>query len=51
MANLQQEYIDAKNVTHRVEHLTLSVEEDCYKERIAEEVLQALTQPSKQILA
>ena len=51
MADLRSEYTDMKDVKHRVEHLTLPVEDKFNRERIIEELLYALTKPVKQIPA
>lgn len=51
MANLVQEYMDIKNVKHKVEHLVISMDEKGNRERIIEEVFQALTRPSKHMPA
>lgn len=44
MAKLPEEYTDVKKVRHRVEHVTLPIEDSAYKERIAEELIHALTE-------
>lgn len=46
---LKQQYVDIKNVTHKVEHLVQSRDDVDYRERIAEEVLQALTKQGKYV--
>lgn len=43
MATLPEEYTDVKNIRHRVEHLTLPLENDDQKERIVAELVHALT--------
>ena len=49
MPNLQQEYIDFKDIKHRVEHLTLAAKSNDSKEQILEELLHALTKSGNQI--
>lgn len=52
MADLKCEYIDVRNVKHRVEHLVVtSADDKANRERIVEEVLQVLTRPGKRIPA
>ena len=51
MTNLKTEYIDIKDVKHKVEHVVVSDEDDKSRERIAEEVFHALTKPGKRIAA
>lgn len=43
MATLPEEYTDVKKIRHRVEHLTLPLENDDQKKRIVEELVHALT--------
>lgn len=50
-ANLKLEYIDIKEVHHKVEHLVAPSVDKESRERISEEVLQALTRPNKRIPA
>lgn len=48
MADLKQTYIDIKGITHRVVHLAApNAEERANRERVAAEVLDALTRPVK----
>lgn len=51
MANLKQEYIDMKDVKHRVEHLTVSEQENTDREQIVQELFVALTKPGRKIPA
>lgn len=44
MAKLPEEYTDVKKVRHRVEHLTLPIADNAYKERIVDELMHALTE-------
>lgn len=46
--NLIHEYTDLKNIPHRVEHLTATNTKET-REKIIEEVLQALTKQGRQI--
>lgn len=43
MAKLLEEYIDIKSVRHRVEHMTLPVEDPAQQERLMEELTRVLT--------
>lgn len=45
MDNLRAEYIDIRDVKHNVEHFTLSADDKNSRERIVEELLNALTRP------
>lgn len=47
MTNLSKEYVDIKNVKHKVEHLIVSTETKNSKERIIEELFNALTRASR----
>lgn len=49
MAALKKEYIDIKDVKHRVEHLTFPEKDNGSKEQIIEELLHALTKPSRHL--
>ena len=51
MANLKQEYTDIKDVTHKVEHLMASDKDDSSRERIVEELSNALTKSGKRVPA
>ena len=42
--DLRSEYVDAKNIRHRVDHQTLPV---VNRERLVEDILQALTSGGK----
>lgn len=46
MANLKTEYTDTKDVTHRVEHLTVT-EGGRSREQVMEELFTALTKKEK----
>ena len=47
MAKLISEYIDIKNVSHNVEHLTLPAAKERDRERIMDELIYALTKTSR----
>lgn len=47
--HLTTEYTDIKDVKHNVEHLTIPAEEKNSRERIVEELFNALTRPGKHI--
>lgn len=49
MANLKKEYTDTRNQTHKVEHILVPAEDKTAKERIVEELVQALTGTGKTI--
>ena len=51
MANLKEEYIDTRDRTHKVEHILVPPEDKATKERIVEELFQALTRTGKKISA
>ena len=53
MQNLKKEYIDVKNITHKVEHVMVSNKDnnDNNMERIIEELFHALTRPGKRVSA
>jgi len=51
MEKLKKEYTDIRNVKHKVEHMTVSDQEGGSRERIAQELLQALTRPGKRVPA
>lgn len=44
MVKLPEEYIDIKSVRHRVEHVTLPLEDQARRDRLAEELIRVLTQ-------
>lgn len=46
MAKLLEEYIDVKSIRHRVEHVTLPLEDQGHRERLVAELTQALTPSS-----
>lgn len=43
MAKLKDEYVDVKSVHHRVEHLTLVIDDKAQQEQILEELTHALS--------
>ena len=47
MAKLISEYIDIKNVSHNVEHLTLPAAKEADRGRIMDELIYALTKTSR----
>ncbi len=49
MANLKEEYTDARGRTHRVEHILMPAEDKTARERIIEELFQTLTKTGKKI--
>lgn len=49
MANLKQEYIDIKDVKHRVEHLTIPEQENSDREQLVQELLILLTKSSEKL--
>lgn len=51
MNNLKNEYIDIKDIRHKVEHLTVSNEDVGSRERIVNELLHALTRSGRRISA
>lgn len=51
MANLMETYTDTKDRTHKVEHVLVTAEDKATKERIVEELFQALTRTGKKIPA
>lgn len=51
MANLKEEYTDTRDRTHRVEHILVSAEDKETRERIVEELFQALVRTGKKIPA
>lgn len=51
MAELISEYTDTKNIKHAVEHVTLPVDEDTNKDRIIDDILNALQQKRKVVRA
>ena len=51
MANLKEEYTDTRNRTHKVEHILVPIEDKETRERIVEELLQALARTGKKIPA
>lgn len=44
---MTQEYIDIKNISHRVQHQVRPSEDKASRERLMEELLLALTRPVK----
>lgn len=51
MANLTETYTDTKDRTHKVEHILVSAEDRATRERIVEELFQALARTGKKIPA
>ena len=51
MKDLKTEYTDIKDITHRVEHHTVSGKDDSSKEQVVQELFQALTKSGKRISA
>lgn len=51
MAELISEYTDTKHIKHAVEHVTLPVGEDTNRERIIEDILNALQRKPNTIRA
>lgn len=51
MANLKTEYTDTKDKTHKVEHILVPAEDKTARERITEELFQALARAGKRISA
>lgn len=51
MANLKKEYTDIKDNNHKVEHQTVSEQDDSSRERIVQELYHALTRFDKRIPA
>lgn len=51
MADLKNEYIDTNNIKHKVEHIVVSAYDKNSKERITEELFNALTKSDRQIPA
>lgn len=49
MANLKSEYLDIKDIKHKVEHLIMSSDDKNSKERIIEELFSALARSSRHI--
>ena len=49
MAKLRTEYTDIKDVTHHVEHLTVSEGDKKNREQLMEELFTALTKKDKRI--
>lgn len=47
MANLKNEYIDIKDIKHKVEHLIIPTKTKNSKERVIEELFTALTRTSR----
>ena len=47
MANLSTEYVDAKNIKHAVEHLTLSTKDLVSREDLIQDILNALIHKKK----
>lgn len=51
MTKLKTEYTDTRDVTHRVEHLTVTENSGRNREQILDELFTALTRKEKQIPA
>lgn len=51
MANLKEEYTDTRDRTHKVEHILVPAEDKTARDRIVEELLQALARTGKKIPA
>lgn len=51
MANLKEEYTDTRDRTHKVEHILVPTEDKIDRDRIVEELLQALARTGKKIPA
>lgn len=51
MSNLKQEYTDTKDRTHRVEHIVVLPDDQNSRERIIDELFQALARTGKKIPA
>lgn len=49
MENLKREYVDLKNVKHRVEHFTLPQQENADREQLVQELFVALAKPGRKI--
>lgn len=51
MANLKEEYTDTGERTHKVEHILVPVEDKTVRERIVDELFQALARTGKKVPA
>ena len=51
MASLKEEYTDTKDRTHKVEHILIPAEDKTARERIVDELFQALARTGKKIPA
>ncbi len=51
MVNLKEEYTDTRDRTHKVEHILVSAEDEAARERIVDELLQALARTGKKVPA
>ena len=51
MANLKEEYTDTRDRTHKVEHILVPAEDKTARDRVVEELLQALARTGKKISA
>jgi len=51
MVNLKEEYTDTRDRTHRVEHTVVPTDDKNSRERIVEELFQALAKTGKKISA
>ena len=51
MASLKEKYTDTKDRTHKVEHIIVPAEDKTARERIVDELLQALARTEKKIPA
>ena len=47
MAKLLEEYTDIKSIRHRVEHITLPLEDQAHKEKMMEELTRVLAKAAK----
>ncbi len=51
MANLKEEYTDTRDRTHRVEHIVMPADDKDSRERIVEDLFQALVRTGKKVPA
>ncbi len=51
MVNLKEEYTDTRDRTHKVEHILVPAEDEAARERIVDELFQALARTGKKIPA
>lgn len=47
MAKLLEEYTDIKSIRHRVEHITLPLEDQAHKEKMMEELTHVLAKTAR----